>query len=124
KEDDPSQFPLAIAGKQASAPELQVTGVVSPDVSRNIPVISLASGRVVEIHARIGDAVEKGQPLVRIQSADISQAFSDNQQARADETLARAQFERAKLLFEKGAIAQKDLEVAEDAAAKVAITVQ
>jgi cobalt-zinc-cadmium efflux system membrane fusion protein len=124
KVDDASQFPLAVAGKRASAPELQVTGVVSPDVSRNIPVISLASGRVVEIHARIGDAVEKGQLLVRIQSADISQAFSDNQQARADETLARAQFERAKLLFEKGAIAQKDLEVAEDAAAKAAITVQ
>ena len=124
KVDDPSRFPLAVAGKHSAAPELQVTGVVSPDVSRNIPVISLASGRVVEIHARIGDAVEKGQPLVRIQSADIAQAFSDNQQARADETLARAQLDRAKLLFEKGAIAQKDLEVAEDAAAKATITVQ
>jgi cobalt-zinc-cadmium efflux system membrane fusion protein len=124
KVDNPSQFPLAMAGKHASAPELQVTGVVSPDVSRNIPVISLASGRVVEIHARIGDTVEKGQLLVRIQSADIAQAFSDNQQAVADETLARAQYERAKLLFEKGATAQKDLEVAEDAEAKAAITVR
>ncbi len=84
-------------------------------MSRNIPVISLASGRVIDIHARIGDAVTKGQLLMRVQSSDIAQAFSDHKQAVADEKLAAAQWDRAKILYEKGAVAQKDLEVAEDA---------
>jgi len=124
KVDHPEQFPLATAGQHSAAPELHVTGAVSPDVSRNIPVISLASGRVVEIHARIGDTVTKGQLLMRVQSADISQAFSDYRSAVADETLARSQLDRSKLLYEKGAVAQKDLEVAQDAAAKARITVE
>ncbi len=122
--DHPEQFPIAPASKYDAAPELHVTGTVSPDVSRNIPVVSLASGRVVDIHARIGDTVAKGQLLMRIQSSDISQAFSDYRSALADETLARAQFDRSKLLYEKGAIAQKDLEVAQDTDAKAKITVE
>ena len=124
KVDHPEQFPLATAGEHDSAPELNVTGSVNPDVSRNIPVISLASGRVVEIHARIGDTVTKDQLLMRVQSADISQAFSDYRSAVADEILSRAQLERSKLLFEKGAIAQKDLEVAQDTDDKAKITVE
>jgi cobalt-zinc-cadmium efflux system membrane fusion protein len=124
KVDHPEQFPLATAEQRQSAPELNVTGSVTPDVSRNIPVISLASGRVVDIRARIGDAVTKDQLLMRVQSADISQAFSDYRSAVADEVLARAQYDRAKLLYEKGAVAQKDLEVAEDAGAKAKITVE
>src|SRR5260370_40164443 len=124
KVDHPEQFPLATAGKRDAAPELKVTGSVSPDVSRNIPVISLASGRVVEIDARIGDTVTKGQLLMRVQSADISHAFSDYKSAVADQTLARPQFDRSKLLYDKGAVAQKDLEVAQDAAEKARITVE
>jgi cobalt-zinc-cadmium efflux system membrane fusion protein len=124
KVDHPEQFPIANAGKYDAAPELNVTGTVSPDVSRNIPVISLASGRVVDIRARIGDTVTKGQLLMRVQSADISQAFSDYRSAVADETLARRQLERSKLLYDRGAIAQKDLEVAEDTDDKAKITVE
>jgi len=124
KVDDPSKFPLATAGEHNAAPELQTTGVVSADVSRNIPVITLASGRVIEIDARLGDTVTKGQLLMKVQSADISGAYSDYEQALADETLARSQLERAKVLFDKGAIAQKDLEVAQDASTKAQVTVK
>ncbi|HEV2173776.1 MAG TPA: efflux RND transporter periplasmic adaptor subunit, partial [Nitrospira sp.] len=122
--DRPERFPLVTAGQHTEAPSLNVTGSVSPDVSRNIPVISLASGRVMEIHARIGDIVTKGQLLMRIQSSDISQAFSDYRQALADEKLASKQLERNQLLYGKGVIALKDLEVAEDADAKARVTVE
>jgi cobalt-zinc-cadmium efflux system membrane fusion protein len=124
KVDHPEQFPLAIANEHNTAPELNVTGVVGADVSRNVPVISIASGRVLEVHARLGDTVTKGQLLLRVQSADISGAFSDYRQAVADETLARAQLERSKILYEKGAVAQKDLEVAQDTAEKAKVTVE
>ena len=46
KVDHPGQFKLATAVERNVAPELNVTGTVTPDVSRNVPVISLASGRV------------------------------------------------------------------------------
>ena len=44
KVDHPERFPLATAGEHIAAPELNVTGVVSPDVSRQVPVPSLATG--------------------------------------------------------------------------------
>jgi cobalt-zinc-cadmium efflux system membrane fusion protein len=124
KVDHPEQFALATAGEHKAAPELNVTGTVSPDVSRNIPVISIASGRVVEIRARLGDTVTKGQILIRIQSADIAQAFSDYRQAVADETLARTQFDRAKLLYDHGAVSLNDFQVAQDTEAKAKVTVE
>ena len=58
--------------------------------------LSLASGRVVEVKARLGDTVKKGQLLLKVRSADISGAFSDYRQAVADETLAKTQLERAR----------------------------
>ena len=102
--DHPEQFPLATAAAHASASQLSATGAVSPDISRTVPVISIATGRVVEIHARLGDTVKKGQLLLRVQSADMSGAFSDYRKAVADEQLARTQWERSKLLYDKGAV--------------------
>ena len=122
--DHPEQFPLATAVERMTAPELKVTGVVSADVSRNVPVISLASGRVVDIRARLGDTVTKGQLLVRVESADLSAAFSDYRRALADETLAKSQLDRSRLLYDKGAIAQKDLEVAQSTADKARVDVE
>jgi cobalt-zinc-cadmium efflux system membrane fusion protein len=122
--DHPEQFPLAIAQAHDVALELSVTGTVSPDVSRNVPVVSLASGRVVEIHARLGDEVTKGQLIMRIQSADISRAFADCRKAEADELLADAQLDRARFLYSTGAIARKDLEVAQDTDDKAQLDVE
>jgi cobalt-zinc-cadmium efflux system membrane fusion protein len=122
--DHPEQFPVVTATRHASFPQLNVTGVVGADVSRNVPVISLASGRVVDIRAKLGDDVAKGQLLVRIQSAEVSAAFSEYRKATADEALARGQFDRAKLLYGKGAIAQKEVEVAQDTEEKAKVDVQ
>jgi len=124
KVDHPEQFAIATAGRRDSVPALNVTGAVTADVSRNVPVISIASGRILEVHGRLGDTVTQGQLLLRVQSADTSSAFSDYRQAVADETLARAQLARSKLLYDKGAIAQKDLEVAQDVDEKARITVE
>ena len=124
KVDRPEQYPVVTATAREAAPELHVTGVVSPDVSRNVPVISLASGRVVEIGAKLGDEVRKGQLLMRVQSADISAALSDYRKALADQVLARAQLDRANTLHEKGAMAKKDLEIAQDADAKARVDVE
>jgi len=116
KVDHPEQFPLVTAVEHKAAPALNVTGVVQPDIARAVPVISLAAGRVVEIKARLGDVVKKGQLLLRVQSNDVSGAYQTYRKAVNDELLARQQFERAQVLYDKGAIAKSALEQAEDVA--------
>jgi len=115
KVDHPDQFPLATAIEHKSAPALNVTGVVQPDINRAVPVISLAAGRVVEIKARLGDVVQKGQLLLRVRSNDISGAYQAYLKAVNDERLARIQLERAQILYDKGAVAKSALEQAEAA---------
>lgn len=122
--EHPEQFPLATAVEHVSTSQLVATGTVSPDIARTVPVISLAAGRVVEIHARLGDAVTKGQLLLRVQSADLSAAFSDYRKAVADQKLAQIQFERAKLLYNKGAISLNDFQTAEDVENKAQVDVE
>ncbi len=95
-------------------PALNVTGVVQPDIARAVPVISIATGRVVEIKARLGDTVEKGQLLLRVRSSDVSGAYQTYLKAENDERLARIQLERAQTLYDKGAIAKSALEQADD----------
>ncbi len=120
--DHPERFPLATAAEHIAAPELNVTGVVSPDVSKQVPVPSLATGRIVEIDARLGDEVKKGQLLFKVRSADMANAFSNFRQAVKNEQLAvdnerltKIQLTRAALLFENGAIPKSGLEIAQNA---------
>jgi cobalt-zinc-cadmium efflux system membrane fusion protein len=113
--EHPELYPIVTATEYQAPSQLFVTGTVFPDISRNVPVISLASGRVVDIRARLGDTVRKGQLLLRVRSDDISGGFDAYHKAISDELLARKQLDRAKLLYEHGAVAQQDLEVAQDA---------
>jgi cobalt-zinc-cadmium efflux system membrane fusion protein len=113
---NPQQFTLVSASEHKSVPTLNVTGVVQPDIARAVPVISLATGRVVEIDARLGDEVTKGQLLLKVRSGDISGAYQTYLKAENDERFNRLQYERAKILFERGAISKSGLDAAEDAA--------
>jgi cobalt-zinc-cadmium efflux system membrane fusion protein len=115
KVDHPERFPLATAGEHIAAPELNVTGVVNPDVSKQVPVPSLATGRIVEINARLGDEVKKGQLLFKVRSADMANAFSNYRQAVKNEELSRIQLFRANTLLEHGAIPKSAQEVAQNA---------
>jgi membrane fusion protein, heavy metal efflux system len=120
----PEQFALVTTVEHISTSQLRATGTVNPDISRSVPVISLATGRVVSIGARLGDTVSKGQVLLRVQSADMSAAFSDYRKAVADEKLANVQLDRSKLLYDKGAISLNDLQVAEDTENKAKVDVE
>ncbi|HEV8074720.1 MAG TPA: efflux RND transporter periplasmic adaptor subunit [Candidatus Acidoferrum sp.] len=116
KVDHPEKFPLVKVVEYKAASTLEVTGVVNPDIARAVPVISLAAGRVVEIKARLGDTVKKGQLLLRVRSSDVSGAYQTYLKAQNDERLARQQLERTKILYEKGATSKGILEQAEDTA--------
>jgi len=122
--EHPEQFPLATAAERPSTSELVVTGTVTPDIARNVPVISLASGKVVAIHARLGDVVKKGQLLLTVRSDDVAGGFSDYRKAVSAEALTRVQLERVSDLYKHGAYALNDLQVAEDAERRAQIDVE
>src|SRR6201988_2642679 len=122
--DHPERFQLVQATEHIATPQLRVTGTVNPDISRTVPVISLAAGRVVEIRARLGETVQKGQVLLRMQSPDIDGAFSDYRKALADAILTSKQLARSQLLYDKGAISQGNLEMAKDSDDKAKVDVE
>ena len=122
--EHPGQYPLVAATAHQAYSALAVTAVVNPDVARNVPVVSLASGKVVAIHARLGDTVQKDQVLLSVRSDDVSSGFSDYRKAVADELLARKQLDRANELYTNGAIAMADLEVAQDTEDKAKVDLE
>ncbi|WP_348269370.1 efflux RND transporter periplasmic adaptor subunit [Edaphobacter paludis] len=112
--DHPEQFPLTVSAPYQAASDLNVTGTVNPDIAKMLPVISLASGRVVDIRVRLGDTVKKGQLLMRVQSNDVAGAFNTYLKAVNDEHLATTQLRRAEILYQHGAIPQSQLEQAQN----------
>ena len=108
-----TRFPLVQAESRQVQSTLQVTGSVSPDVSREIPVLSLANGRVVALHVGLGDTVRKGQLVMEVQSPDVTTAFDAYRKAVNDEHLTTVTLDRDKLLYGKGAIPQTQLEAAQ-----------
>jgi cobalt-zinc-cadmium efflux system membrane fusion protein len=122
--DHPELFKLAKVEARDLPTVLTANGSVAPDINRTIHVTSQGSGRVVDLRVRLGDAVTKGQALLSIYSADLAGAFSDYQKAVADERLAKKGLDRAQLLNSHGALAQKDLETAQDTEDKAKVDVQ
>ncbi len=116
--DHPELFQTVKVESRNLPTELSANGTILPDVNKTIHVTSLGSGRVVDLKVRLGDYVKKGQELLVISSPDLAGAMGDYQKASADEALAAKALDRAQLLYSRGALAQKDLEAAENADAK------
>ena len=116
--DHPELFQTVKVESRDLPTELKANGTIQPDVNKTIHVTSLGSGRVVDLKVRLGAYVKKGQELLVISSPDLAGAMGDYHKASADEALAAKALDRAQLLYSKGALAQKDLEVAENADAK------
>ena len=112
--DAAGRFSLVQATTQPIRSTLQVTGSVNPDVSREIPVLSLANGRVVALHVGLGDTVRKGQLVMEVQSPDVSTAFNGYLKAVNDEHLTSVTLERDNLLYNKGAIPKSQQEGAQN----------
>jgi len=122
--DRPELFKTAKAESRRLPNIMTANGVVTPDVNRTIHVTSLGAGRVVDLKAKLGDNVKKGQTLLIISSPDLAGSFADYEKAKADEVLFRKALERAQMLYQRGAIAAKDVESAQDAEEKARVDVE
>ena len=122
--DHAELFQLAKVRTRALPTEVTANGTVNPDVTRTIHVTSLGSGRVVDLKVRLGDYVKQGQTLLVITSPDLAAAMADYRKARADEELSRKALERAQTLYAHGAMAEKDVEAAQDAEDKAKVDLE
>ncbi len=121
--DHPELFPTTRVSLRQMPTSLTANANITPDVNRTIHVTSLGGGRVVDLRVRLGDAVKKGQILLTISSPDLAAAFADYQKALADERVAKKALDREQLLFDRGAVAEKDLQVAQNAEEKAKVDV-
>lgn len=115
----------AVALHMAPWDEFEAPGKVEVDPNRVSHVLMPVPGRVRQVLVRLGDAVEEGQPLLIIESPEVSTAFADYRQAqaelrRAEANLAKAgrDLGRIRDLFEHRAAAQRDVWAAENEVAQ------
>ena len=107
------------AGYQSVLSLHSAMGRVLAPPSRMAKVGYAFPARIAAIHARIGDWVDKAQPVLTIQSEEVGRAKTEYYKATADLELARQNNEREKRLAANGVGAQKNA-LASEAGLKVA----
>ena len=107
--------------KEAGAQQLELTVEASGTVEAisSIEIKSKASGQVLFLGAEIGDFVEKGIVLARIDQRTptntLAQANADLEVAKVRLSNAKNQFNRSKRLHDEGNISDKSFEDAQEA---------
>lgn len=122
--DNPGRFPVVSPVSRREPDVLSVNGTVAPDIMRTVHINALAGGRVMDVRAKLGDDVQKGQLLVVVHSPDLEAAIQQYLKDQADQHLADAALKRAQGLYDHGAMAQQELEAAENAAQKTNVDVK
>ncbi len=95
----------------------QATGVVAPNETRVAHVRLLAPGRVEQVHVRVGDRVQAGQPLLTYDNVDVGELVGDDLsaaaavgRAAADADVAKRALERAAKLVDVGGLSRGEYE--------------
>jgi membrane fusion protein, heavy metal efflux system len=94
---------------------LRLTGAVTYNGFRTIPVITQVSGPVNRLAVVPGQHVHQGDPMLFVASPDYSQLRTNYLKARDAYALAQKSYARAKDLYEHKAVAEQVLEQAESA---------
>lgn len=111
--------------------EFEAPGKVEVDPNRVSHVLMPVPGRIRQVLVRLGDAVQEGQPLLVIESPEVSAAVAAYRQAQAE--LRRAQSALSKAgrdlgrirdLFQYRAAAQRDVWAAENEVAQAQAAVE
>jgi cobalt-zinc-cadmium efflux system membrane fusion protein len=93
-------------------PKLLLPAIVESDPTRTAAVLSPLAGRVLELKVALGDRVSQGQVLAVIDSADLAQAYDDNDKAADAFALTQKNLERQEGQAKIGAVSDRDLDQA------------
>ncbi len=104
----------AVVERQTIESSVEATGTIEP--VRRVEVKSQASGEILEMPVDLGDRVEQGELLARIDPRDevneLEQARADLDQAEAQLQVAESRLERARALRDSGVVTATELESA------------
>ena len=106
---------LASAGAASIRHEVVLPGEIRFDEDRTAHVVPRVTGVVASVHARLGEAVTKGQLLAVIQSGTVSDQRSELQTAQKRLALAKATYQREKQLWDERISAEQDHQQARQA---------
>jgi cobalt-zinc-cadmium efflux system membrane fusion protein len=100
------------APAEAVNTRLVFPAMVESDPARTDPVLPPLSGRVLELKVGLGDRVTKGQVLAVIDSADLAQAYDDNDKAGDIFKLTEKNLARQEAQSKIGAASDRDVDQA------------
>jgi cobalt-zinc-cadmium efflux system membrane fusion protein len=100
------------AQTQRVLPKLVLPGVVESNPARTASVLPALGGRVLELKVALGERVARGQLLAVIDSADLAQAYDDNDKAADAFRLAEKALGRQKEQSKIGTVSDQDLDQA------------
>ena len=92
---------------------LGLPAVVEADPARLLKVLPPLAGRITQLKVQLGEQVERGQPLVVLDSSDLATAYADYDKAKAILELAVKSRDRLRDLAKTGGAATKDQQQAE-----------
>src|SRR6266404_1503662 len=101
---------VAVASEREFPIEKSAVGSIDFNEEMLTQVFAPYQGRIVELFAKVGDEVKKGQALFTIDSPDLVQASATLISSAAVLELTTRNLERMRMLYEARAAAQKDLE--------------
>lgn len=104
---------VGVARKEKLGGVISATGKVEVNADRIAHVSPRISGKIVSVHASLGDGVGTGQVLARLDSVELGEALSRYHQSKTRLSLAKNNMERVKVLVEKKIAARKDILQAE-----------
>lgn len=91
----------------------QATGKIAYDDDHTQRIFSPLPGRVLKVHARLGDRVRPHDPLITLASAEATQLWGEAQRAKLAYLAAKKAIDRVHALKRDGAIAERDVILAE-----------
>ena len=117
QEQKEKALPTELVQRRDIASAVQATGVIRPRIGAEVKVGARISGRVEKLYANIGDVVEKGQLIARIEQEDlrakVNEARMNLRAAEANLDLSRKTLARMEGLFAKDFVARDRVDVAE-----------
>jgi cobalt-zinc-cadmium efflux system membrane fusion protein len=119
---DNAELKTATVGKDCFVPRLETTAVISADPQRIAQVGSYMAGRVAIIDVRLGDRVEKGDPLIEVDSIEMHQVSTEYRTALAQAQQANDSLKRQEILAKEHVNSVQDLFRARTAAQQASAT--
>lgn len=97
---------------QTISAKLVLPGIVESDPARTDAVLTPLSGRVIALKVALGDRVMRGQVLAVIDSADLGQAYDDDEKAADTARLTAKNLARQEAQNKLGVASDRDLDQA------------